>query len=52
MISPGRLLLSLVLAGSAFGGPVQNPNIVLPPSARTHQAAVVQIFNESYTAYK
>jgi mannosyl-oligosaccharide alpha-1,2-mannosidase len=53
MISVGRLALSLILAGSALGGPVvQNPNIILPSTAAAHQAAVVQIFTESYSAYK
>lgn len=52
MLSVSRLSLSLVLAGTALAGQVQDPSIVLPPSARTHQEAVVQIFNQSYQFYR
>ncbi|KIM46842.1 glycoside hydrolase family 47 protein [Hebeloma cylindrosporum] len=52
MLSVGRLAVSLALAGSVFAGPVQNPHIVLPPSARGHRDTVQQIFTESYSAYK
>ena len=52
MLSVGRLAVSLALAGSVLAGPVQNPHIVLPPSARAHRDAVQQIFTESYSAYK
>ena len=52
MLSVGRLAISLALAASVLAGPVQNPHIVLPPSARVHRDAVQQIFTESYSAYK
>ncbi|KDR80123.1 hypothetical protein GALMADRAFT_223020 [Galerina marginata CBS 339.88] len=52
MISIGRLALSFILAGTALGGSVQKPNIVLPKSAAAHRDAVQQIFTESYAAYK
>jgi mannosyl-oligosaccharide alpha-1,2-mannosidase len=52
MLSVGRLAVSLAFAGSVFAGPVQNPFVVLPPSARAHRDAVQQIFTESYSAYK
>ena len=52
MLSVGCLAVSLALAGSVLAGPVQNPSIVLPPSARAHRDAVQQIFTESYSAYK
>ncbi|KAF9568668.1 glycoside hydrolase family 47 protein [Agrocybe pediades] len=52
MITAGRLAISLLLASSAIAGPVQGPLIILPPSARTHRDAVVQIFNESFSAYQ
>ena len=52
MLSVGRLVVFLALAGSVLAGPVQNPYIFLPPSARAHRDAVQQIFTESYSAYK
>ena len=54
MVFVGRVTIALALAGTAFSASVtvQNPNIVLPSSAAANQAAVVQIFTESYNAYK
>ncbi|KAF8190449.1 glycoside hydrolase family 47 protein [Pholiota molesta] len=52
MISAGRLALSLALAGSTLAANIQAPNIVLPHSATANRAAVVQLFTESYGAYK
>ena len=52
MLPVGRLAVSLSLVGSVLAGPVQNPYIVLPPSAQAHRDAVQQIFTESYSAYK
>ena len=54
MVFVGRITIALALAGTAFSASVtvQNPNIVLPSSAAANQAAVVQIFTESYNAYK
>ncbi|KAF8960356.1 glycoside hydrolase family 47 protein [Flammula alnicola] len=51
MISAGRLVVFLAFAGSAFAANVQNPRIVLPPSANANRAAVEKIFTESYAAY-
>ncbi|PPQ89224.1 hypothetical protein CVT25_001303 [Psilocybe cyanescens] len=44
--------IPLIFAGAALGAPVQNPFIILPPSARAHRDAVQTIFTESYAAYK
>lgn len=51
MISAGRLAVSLALAGATLGMPVQNPFIVLPPSAAANKAAVQKIFTDSFAAY-
>jgi hypothetical protein len=50
--------VALILAISTFtpstvnAGLVQAPNLVLPPDAATHRAAVQTIFTKSYEAYK
>jgi hypothetical protein len=36
----------------ALAANVQAPILILPPSAAQHKAAVVDIFNRSYSAYK
>jgi len=38
--------------GTIVAGPVQNPHLSLPHDAATHQQAVVNIFLESWAAYK
>lgn len=55
MIFPRSLALVAVLTGSVssvLGAAIQNPHLVLPPSAAAHRAAVVKIFTTSYSAYK
>ena len=52
MIFVGCIILALALAETTSSATVQNPYIVLPPSASVNQAAVKQIFTESYAAYK
>lgn len=53
IVSPVVALALVALsATSAFGGPVQKPNIRLPRSAAANKAAVVDIFTRSYNAYK
>ena len=52
MLSASRVTVSLLFAGTALAGQIQDPFIILPPSALVHKEAVVQIFNESYQAYR
>ncbi|KAF8656303.1 hypothetical protein AX16_002605 [Volvariella volvacea WC 439] len=54
-MAPTRLI-ALALLGTAFttalAGPVQNPDLALPPDAADHRQAVLDIFTKSYSAYK
>ncbi|KAF8068875.1 glycoside hydrolase family 47 protein [Lyophyllum atratum] len=50
---PHRVTLALALTVPvALGGNVQKADLVLPPDAGIHRAAVQKIFVDSYTAYK
>ena len=44
--------LAASCAVNVLGQQVQKPNLRVPPSAAKNKAAVVKIFNQSYTAYK
>jgi len=44
--------LAASCAVNVWGQQVQKPNLRVPPSAAKNKAAVVKIFNTSYTAYK
>lgn len=46
------IALAASCAVNVLGQTVQKPNLQVPESAAKNKTAVVQIFNESYTAYK
>ncbi|KAF9269688.1 glycoside hydrolase family 47 protein [Marasmius fiardii PR-910] len=46
------LLLSFTTLATTLAGPVQSPQLVLPPTAPGHREAVKDIFNRSYGAYR
>lgn len=51
-----RVTLALALASCsaplALAADIQDPQLVLPPDAAIHRAAVEKIFTDSYAAYK
>jgi len=47
-----KRILVLGLVSSALAWNVQNPDIVLPPTAAVNKARVVELFQDSYAAYK
>ncbi|KAJ3971083.1 glycoside hydrolase family 47 protein [Lentinula raphanica] len=52
LLSPSKWLVILCTACTvSYAGPVQVPNLQLPPSAAANQQAVKDIFLQSYAAY-
>ena len=45
-------MVAAALAGSAFGGLVQKPNLVVPPAFAPYKEEVKKMFTDSYGEYK